>query len=181
MADITENPSPLEFALLDFLNKGQQLPFFLNTEWLQALQVFGNSGITDPTSIGGSGPVIMIDDDIFTIEPKPDCGPDDTDRYENVFRGKVDSLFPPDKFFKFNLDGCIRGGSCANGAGGPWATGGLVGPDVNPYNSAEYPDGVSFPITELPADVETVLNQQAADKLSGTPSATAAVAFQGIF
>lgn len=331
MADITENPSPLELTLIDYLNQGQTLPFFVNTDWLRELQVFSNSGIIDPASIGGNGPIIMIGEDIFTIEPRPDCGPaaptsgvsglvistaagvgydntwsispysvpdapglfiipveyrgefsvgqvvkisgaltgsyfspviggptaddssyliatiteivyntspvqvqgqtlstsyyffvditqrvgigthyswkfilqdDQTEftsqynldlqssqfRYENIFRGKVDSLFPPDKFFKFNLDGCVRGGSAANGAGGPWATGGLISPDVNPYNSSVYTGTQVDPGQQYSADTTNqnspaslIVNQQANQVLAGNVTSTVAFAFQGIF
>lgn len=90
-------------------------------------------------------------------------------RYDNIFRGKIDSLFPPNKFFKFNLDGIIRGGSASNGAGGPWATGGLNGPNTNPGNSTAYAVPIvanietyySAPETDTTSQPVLILNQQA--------------------
>jgi len=134
--------SPLQLALLYYVQQGQQSPFFVNRDWLQALKTFADSGVVNSSVIGGSGPIVTRGDDVYTIEPKPDCGPDDTDRYDLMYKGKVSNLFPDNEFWRCSPDQLVRGGSSADGAGGPWATGGIDGPASNPVNGVNRPDPV---------------------------------------
>lgn len=167
--------SPLQLALLYYVQQGQQSPFFVNRDWLQALKTFADSGVVDPKVIGGTGPIITRGDDVYTIEPKPDCGPDDTDRYDLLYRGKSSNLFPTDQYWQCSTDQLIRGGSAADGAGGPWATGGIDGPASNPVNGVDRPDPVVANVNlaySLPADTTNsalygLMQQQAATTLSG--------------
>lgn len=56
-------------------------------------------------------------------------------RIGQEYIGKTENLFPTKTFYRSDLDQTIRGGSSANGAGGPWATGGLSGPSPVPGNA----------------------------------------------
>jgi hypothetical protein len=132
--------SPLQLAATYYMIEGQQVPFFINHQWLKALNVFCNSGILDPKQVNGQGPVVVkgtINADVYTIENKPDCGPDEKNRTEEIYRGKIDSFNIP--IWRSGPGEVIRGGSAANGTGGPWATGGIVGPSPDPLNSLDQP------------------------------------------
>lgn len=132
--------SVLQPALLYYMTQGQQIPFFINKDWLLALKTFCDSGIVNPRQIGGNGPVIVENNQVYTIEPRPNCGPDETDRYENVYRGTISTLQTTNNI-KYNVavvPTVVRGGSAANGLGGPWGTGGIDGPDPTPTNSVDH-------------------------------------------
>jgi len=168
------NLSPLQLALIYYMREGQEVPFFINHDWLRALTTFADSGIISPDQVGGSGPIVIDNTvnppKVFTIEPKPDCGPDDTDRYE-----KVERSIPPIKYWVGEFLDVVRGGSAADGAGGPWATGGLNGPDTSPGNGADLPppiysDAVTqygAPAADINSPIVLNLNQQAAIVTSG--------------
>jgi hypothetical protein len=130
--------SPLQLAAAYYMIQGQQVPFFVNHDWLRALRVYCDSGIVNPRQVGGSGPVVVKGDDVYTIERAPDCGPDETERTELVYKGKINNL--PVTAWRSGSDLVVRGGSAANGAGGPWATGGITGPSPVPGNSVDQPD-----------------------------------------
>ena len=145
------NLSSLQLALLHYMREGQEVPFFINHDWLRALTTFADSGIVRPTTVGGFGPVIVKGNVIYTIEPKPDCGPDDTDRYEEVYRGTITNQ---SEYWTGSFDQVIRGGSAADGAGGIWATGGLNGPDTSPGNGENLPPPIySNSVTEYGAPI----------------------------
>lgn len=130
--------SPLQLAAMYYMVQGQQVPFFVNHDWLRALRVYCDSGILDPKVVGGSGPVVVDNGNVFTIEAAPDCGPDEKDRTELVFRGNLSSL--PITVWQTGPVEVVRGGSTANGAGGPWATGGILGSSPVPGNSVGQPE-----------------------------------------
>jgi hypothetical protein len=132
--------SPLQLAAAYYMIQGQQVPFFVNHDWLRALRVFCDSGIVDPKRVGGTGPVVVKGDDVYTIERAPDCGPDETDRTDLVYRGKINNL--PVSVWRSGSDQVVRGGSAANGSGGPWGTGGITGPSPDPGNSVGQPDPI---------------------------------------
>ncbi len=168
------NLSPLQLALIHYMRDGQEVPFFINHDWLRALTTFADSGIIAPADVGGFGPVIIDDTEsspqIYTIEPKPDCGPDETDRYENV---RVDAgLLKPDMWVG-SIDQLVRGGSVCDGAGGPWGTGGLSGPNTSPDNGVDLPPPIyanavsQFGFTNTSSPLSLQLNEQASIVLAG--------------
>ena len=132
--------SPLQLAANYYMVQGQQVPFFINHDWLRALRVYCDSGILNPRQVGGTGPVIVKDNTVYTIERAPDCGPNDFDRTELVNRGSIDNISI--SVWKSGSDQVIRGGSAANGSGGPWGTGGITGPSPVPGNSVDQPTPV---------------------------------------
>lgn len=136
--DLLGGLSPLQLAAAYYMIQGQQIPFFVNHDWLRALRVYCDSGIVDPKIVGGTGAVVVENNNVYTIERAPDCGPDEVERTELVYRGPVAAL--PIDVWQAGLIEVIRGGSAANGAGGPWATGGIVGASPVPGNSVGQPD-----------------------------------------
>ena len=132
--------SPLQLAAIYYMIEGKQIPFFINHAWLKALNVYCNSGILDPKQVGATGPVVVKEDKIYSIETAPDCGPDEKNRTEEMYRGEISSLNVP--VWRAGTNTVIRGGSAANGVGGPWGTGGIVSPSPNPGNSTDLPDPV---------------------------------------
>lgn len=130
--------SPLQLAAAYYMIQGQQVPFFINHDWLRALRVYCDSGILDPKVVGGTGPVVVENDNIYTIERAPDCGPDEVERTELVYRLPVTEL--PVNVWQAGSVEVVRGGSAANGAGGPWGTGGITGASPVPGNSVGQPD-----------------------------------------
>lgn len=169
------NRSPLQLALIYYMGEGQEVPFFINHDWLRALTTFATSGVVNPNTVGGFGPIVVDDSAeppaIYTIEPKPDCGPDDTDRYERVYRGSTAQL----GCWTCSIDQEIRGGSAADGVGGPWGTGGLTGPDTSPGNGENLPPPiVSNAVTTYGASAANqnsvnaiTLNSQASIAING--------------
>lgn len=132
--------SPLQLAAAYYMVQGQQVPFFINHNWLRALRVYCDSGIVDPKVVGGTGAVVVEQNNVYTIETAPDCGPDEKNRTELVFRGTIDTL--PIDVWSPGVTDVIRGGSAANGAGGPWGTGGIVGASPVPGNSVGQSDPI---------------------------------------
>lgn len=132
--------SPLQLAAAYYMIQGQQIPFFVNHDWLRALRVYCDSGIVDPKVVGGTGAVVVEQNNVYTIETAADCGPDEKNRTELVYRGSIDTL--PIDVWAPGVTDVIRGGSVANGAGGPWGTGGITGASPVPGNSVGQPDPV---------------------------------------
>lgn len=166
------NLSPLQLALIHYMRDGQEVPFFINHDWLRALTTFADSGIITPQQVGGFGPVIIDDGNppnVYTIEPKPDCGPDDVDRFENV---QITLALEEGRWIG-SIDQLVRGGSACNGAGGPWATGGLTGPDTSPGNGEDLPPPIysnavaQYGIPNANSSVNLYLNQQASIVIAG--------------
>lgn len=147
--------SPLQLAATYYMVEGKQVPFFINHDWLRSLNVFCNSGILDPKTVGGNGPVVVKGDDIYTIENASDCGPDEKNRTELVYRGKASNLNI--SVWQNTGDTVIRGGSAANGAGGPWGTGGVSGPSPDPGNSVGQPEPL---VSNIAAEYSTTTTQQ---------------------
>jgi hypothetical protein len=142
------NLSPLQIAAAYYMDQGEQIPFFINNDWLRALNVFCNSGIVTPRSLGIESAateneaylsIIIIDDGVYLQRKAPDCGPEEIDRYDQIYIGQRQNLLPD----SWTAAGpVVRGGSSANGVGGPWATGGLDGPSPTPLNGIDRPPAI---------------------------------------
>lgn len=161
------NLSPLQVAAAYYMDQGQQIPFFINNEWLVALNIFCNSGILTPQSLGSdvsqsnldrydysSGVLSIIDQDgaLYLQRRAPDCGPDDVDRYDQIYIGQRQDLFPN----SWTAGGpIVRGGSAANGVGGPWGTGGIDGPSPTPLNGVDRPPPIYSNISTSYASTTT--------------------------
>lgn len=131
------NLSPLQLAAAYYLNQGADIPFFVNGNFLQAFKVFCHTGQVTAANIAtppGTIAVISKGDDIYVQRTAPDCGPDEVDRYDEVFLGPRSVVAPNSWSFDGTL---VRGGSVAQGAGGPWGTGGLTSQDPTPNNGAD--------------------------------------------
>jgi hypothetical protein len=128
------NLSPLQLAAAYYMDQGQQTPFFINHEFLKELKTFMDSGIITPPAVGVPGgiSVVVENNQVYVIRRASDCGPEETDRYEKVSVGPIGTVAP--STWTFNAI-TVRGGSAANGAGGPWGTGGLTSQDPTPENS----------------------------------------------
>lgn len=140
------NLSPLQIAAAYYMDQGQQIPFFINNEWLRALNIFCNSGLVTPRSLGIAVDdneaylsIILVGDDVYLQRKAPDCGPEEIDRYDQIYLGTRQALLPNSWT---SAGPVVRGGSSANGVGGPWATGGLDGPSPTPLNGVDRPPAV---------------------------------------
>lgn len=131
------NLSPLQLAAAYYMDQGQQIPFFINHDFLRAMTVFVSSGVVTPSSvpyIQSALSVVVKGDEVYVQRVGENCGPTDFPRYELVYVGKKQDLFPD----AWTFDGAVvRGGSAATGAGGQWGTGGLTSPDPAPNNGAD--------------------------------------------
>lgn len=129
------NLSPLQLAVAYYMDQGQQIPFFINQDFLRQMTTFASSGIITPEMISVPGiSVVLQGNDVYVQRRAADCGPDETDRYEYVYAGTKQDLLPN----SWSFDGIlVRGGSAANGAGGPWGTGGLTSQDPTPNNGVD--------------------------------------------
>lgn len=148
------NLSPLQLAASYYMAQGQQTPFFVNHDWLRALSAYADSGLITPASVGVPEglSVVAEEDSIYVIRKAPDCGPEEN-RYEKVYVGTRNQVAPGSWSFNGMV---IRGGSAANGAGGPWGTGGLSSQDPTPGNSVDrQPNIVGNIITQYSANVST--------------------------
>lgn len=138
------NLSPLQLAAAYYLNQGIDIPFFVNAAFVEQFKIFCTSGQVTPANIAapaGAISVVSRGDNIYVQKPAVDCGPDDTDRYEELYIGPRNSVAPDSWSFDGTL---VRGGSVAEGAGGPWGTGGLTSQDPTPNNGEDRdPDIVS--------------------------------------
>jgi len=113
------NLSPLQLAAAYYMDQGQQIPFFVNQEFLRQMTTFASSGLITPEMVSVPGiAVVLKGDDVYVQRRAADCGPDETDRYEYVYAGTKQDLLP-------------------NGAGGPWGTGGLTSQDPTPNNGVD--------------------------------------------
>jgi len=130
------NLSPLQLAAAYYMDQGQQIPFFINQEFLRQMTTFASSGIVTPAMLNVTDgiAVVLRGNDVYVQRRAPDCGPEEIDRYEYVYAGTKQDLAPD----SWEFDGIlIRGGSAANGAGGPWGTGGLTSQDPTPNNGVD--------------------------------------------
>lgn len=125
--------SSLQLAASYYMVQGQQVPFFVNHDFLRECKTFFDSGIITPLAVGVPDglSVVAKGDAISVIRRAQDCGVDEN-RYEEVFVGNRGDILPNSWSFTGIT---IRGGSVANGAGGPWGTGGLSSQDPTPNNS----------------------------------------------
>lgn len=152
------NLSPLQLAAAYFMDQGQQTPFFINHDFLKELKTFADSGIVTPDKVGipAALSVIVEDDKVYVIRAASDCGPDGTNRYEKVLVGPKSTVLVNSWQFGSST---IRGGSAANGGGGPWGTGGLTSQDPTPNNSVNRePDIVSNVYTTYGVTASTGTN-----------------------
>lgn len=149
----TANLSPLQLAAAYYMDQGKQTPFFVNHDFLKEFTTFIDSGIVTPDKVKVPGlSVISIEEAIYVIRSAQDCGAD-TERFEKVFVGNRTEVVP--NTWGFN-GVTVRGGSAANGAGGPWGTGGLNSQDPTPNNSVNrQPDIISNLFTAYGANVST--------------------------
>lgn len=151
------NLSPLQVAAAYYMDQGQQIPFFINNDWLVALNIFCNSGIITPrdVNLGDSVDLLSIVDQdgaLYLQRRAPDCGPDDVDRYDQIYIGQRQDLFPN----SWTAGGpIVRGGSAANGVGGPWGTGGIDGPSPTPLNGVDRPPPIYSNISTSYASTTT--------------------------
>jgi len=128
------NLSPLQLAAAYYMDQGQQIPFFINQEFLRQMTTFASSGVvTPPTEYPGIA-VVLRDDNVYVQRLAANCGPEQIDRYEYVYVGTKQELYPESWEFDGTL---VRGGSAASGGGGPWGTGGLTSPDTAPNNGVD--------------------------------------------
>lgn len=138
------NLSPLQIAAAYYMDQGQQIPFFINHEFLRQLTVFASSGVVNPSQVPyvQSGLAVVVkNDDVYVQRLAENCGPNEFARYELVYIGKKYDILPDSWTFGGTL---VRGGSAATGGGGPWGTGGLTSPDPTPNNGVDrQPDIVS--------------------------------------
>ena len=155
----TGNLSPLQLAAAYYLNQGIDIPFFVNAAFLEQFKIFCNSGQVTPANIAapaGSISVVSRGDNIYVQRTAPDCGPDEIDRYEEIYVGTRNSVVPGSWSFDGTL---VRGGSVAQGAGGPWGTGGLTSQDPTPNNGEDRePDIVSNVFSTYSTSTTTTVN-----------------------
>jgi hypothetical protein len=131
------NLSPLQLAAAYYMNQGIDIPFFVNAAFLEQFKIFCTSGQVTPANISapsGAISVISKGDAIYIQRQAPDCGPDEIDRYEEIYIGQRNDIAPNSWSFNGTL---VRGGSVAQGAGGPWGTGGLTSQDPTPNNGVD--------------------------------------------
>lgn len=130
----TANMSPLQLAAAYYMDQGQQTPFFINHDFLREMTTFLDTGIITPASVGVPAglSVVVEDNNVYVIRQAENCGPIETDRFEKTLVGPISTVNPDAWTFGAIT---VRGGSAANGAGGPWATGGLTSQDPTPNNS----------------------------------------------
>lgn len=150
------NLSPLQPAIAYYMDQGGQTPFFPNHDFLRELKTFADSGIITPAQLKVDGIAVIAEEDaIYVVRSAPDCGAD-INRYEKVYLGTRQTLLPSSWSF---TGVTVRGGSVANGAGGPWGTGGLSSQDPTPNNSVNrQPDIVSNLDATYGANVSTATN-----------------------
>ena len=153
------NLSPLQLAAAYYLNQGIDIPFFINAAFVEQFKIFCTSGQVTPANIAapaGSISVISRGNDIYVQKTAPDCGPDEIDRYEEIYIGTRNSVAPDSWSFDGTL---VRGGSVAQGAGGPWGTGGLTSQDPTPNNGEDRdPDIVSNVFVTYGVSATTTVN-----------------------
>jgi hypothetical protein len=129
------NLSPLQIAASYYMDEGQQTPFFINHELLRQLTVFSSSAQLTPEQVGLDGlSFIQRDGNVYLFREAPECGPDGGARYEDILVGTVEEIAPESWSFDSIT---VRGGSAADGGGGPWGTGGLSSQDPTPNNGVD--------------------------------------------
>lgn len=131
------NLSPLQLAAAYYMDTGQQIPFFINYDFLRELKVYADSGYITPADLGYPGPenisVVAQGQDIYILRQAADCGPDGINRTELVFVGNLTNI-PIDNVWTFG-GMTVRGGSLASGGGGPYGTGGVLNATGAPDNA----------------------------------------------
>lgn len=134
------NLSPLQLALAYYMDLGNQVPFAVNTEFINVLKVFSSSGVITPSDLNleNVGNVSVIADGpwVKIIRRAENCGPLEIERYDSVIVGSREELIPDAWTFDTTT---IRGGSVSTGGGGPWGTGGLSSAFPGPCNAIDRP------------------------------------------
>lgn len=130
--------SPLQIAAVYYMNEGQQIPFFINQEFLQQVKIFASSGLVTPAEVNLPGlAIVERNEQIFLQRIAQDCGPDEQpQRTEEVLLGSTASYQSKNWWYSGSAV-VIRGGTAATGVGGPWGTGGLAGPSPVPQNAIQ--------------------------------------------
>lgn len=79
------NLSPLQLAAAYYMDQGQQIPFFINQEFLRQMTTFASSGIITPEMISVPGiSVVLQGNDVYVQRRAADCGPDETEDRKSV-------------------------------------------------------------------------------------------------
>lgn len=135
--------SPLQLAAAYYMDTGQQIPFFINYDFLRELKVYADSGCINPAALGVPDglSVVAQGQAVYVLRQAPDCGPDDTNRTELVFVGNINQIPVANAWYFGGTT--IRGGSAACGGGGPYGNGGIL-------NATGAPDNALFTTNLVP-------------------------------
>ena len=83
--------SPLQLALANYLIQGVTIPFFINQGFIDSAKTFTTTSIV-PAPFGAT--YTSSGDNIYLVRPAPDCGPDETNRFDRILVGTRANIAP---------------------------------------------------------------------------------------